>query len=210
MFKRIHLHAVDDAAPSHVPFRGNFLAADSQPACVRSCLFPSAPTFESHMRAAQPRVYTFGATGSLSESAGSGRPASTAGVGGEGFNHRLTGGGEAARLIDCRRRVCIRGLGGRVVVVGGVGVGGFCCGLRCAALILRRMLSVVSLPLLSSFTRPLLLSLPFSPFHQSHPSSAPPPPFSPSFHSANHSFLPSPSPLSFLRLAHQRIPLQGI
>lgn len=86
--------------------------------------FPFRAHFESHMRAAQPRVYRFGATGSLSESAGSGRPASTAGVGRGGFNHRLTGGGEAARLIDCRRRVCIRGLGERVVVVGGGGVGG--------------------------------------------------------------------------------------
>lgn len=126
--------------------------------------FSSVPTFESHMRAAQPRVYRFEATGSLSESAGRG----TAGVGGGGFNHRLTGGGEAARLIDCWRRVCIWDSGGRVVVVGGgVLLRPPMCSIDLAE-------NVVSLPLLSSFTRPLLLSLPFSPFHQSQPPLCPP------------------------------------
>lgn len=43
--------------------------------------------------------------GSLSESGGRGGPAMTAG----GFNQRLTGGGEATRLIDCRQRLCIQG-----------------------------------------------------------------------------------------------------
>lgn len=44
------------------------------------------------------------AIGSLSESGGRGRPAMTA----AGFNQRLTGGGEAARLIDYRQRLSSR------------------------------------------------------------------------------------------------------
>lgn len=56
------------------------------------------------------------AIGGLSESGEKERPAMTAG----GFNQRLTGGGEVARLIDYRQRLCIQGC---------------CCGLQHTALI---------------------------------------------------------------------------
>lgn len=112
------------------------------------------------------------ATGSLSESGGRRRPAMTAG----GFSQHLTGGGEPSHLIDYRQDLCAQDCR---------------CGLQDAALIWWRTLSA-SLLLTFFFLIHLssipLASFPFSLFH-------PVPLLLSSFHSANHSFLLSPSPL---------------
>ncbi len=124
------------------------------------------------------------AVGSLSESGARRRPAMTAGS----FNQRLTGGGEAACLIDCRQRLSIQGC---------------CCCLQHEALIWWRTLSVSTNPLSSSICPRFLLLLFHSPafFH-------PVPLLLSSFHSANHSFR-LPCDYSFF-LPHQHIPLWGI
>ena len=95
-----------------------------------------------------------------------------------GFNQRLTGGGEAAPLIDYRQRLCIQGCC-------------CCCGLQHAALIWWRTLSVSYVPSFFIHLFFIPLGSPSFLFHAA-------PLLSSSFHSANHSFPPSPSLPSFL------------